>query len=587
MTHWRFLVIQFLFVFLTVAVLGRLLYWQVVQHEYFVAKASEQHEITTLLEAKRGRIFASDGSLLVGNEPAFLLFANLSEFGEEYEGEKELKEVAEQITEALFPEIISNQKDPEKLSKSEKETLFVGKRKEIVERLNSENLVWVPIAKKISPNSKKLIEDLEIAGLGFEEIAKRFYPEGLMASQLLGFVGKNEADNDIGYFGLEGIYNEQLGGKPGRLIQELDASGNPILTNDIDGSFPTDGFDITTTIDRNVQFILENEIEKGVKRYGAKFGSVAILNPKSGEILGMANYPNFSPTKWQVFEEKDYINQAISDVYEPGSTFKLVTVASALDAGVVKPDTICPCSGPIRVSGYEIQTWNNKYQPRSTVVEILQRSDNVGAGFIGRKLGKDKFLDYIRKFGFGSTTGIDLQGEEAGLVKEIQNWSDVDLVTASFGQGISVTALQMTTALSAIANEGKIMRPYVVKKINTDQSEIVIQPEVLGNPIKSETANVMKEILLSAVEGGEAKNIIPKGYRVGGKTGTSQVALGGEYDPSQAVASFVGFGPIEDPRFVMVVKYVDPTPIYGAETAQPSFFEIAKKLYPYWGIPVR
>ena len=587
MKHWRFLVVQLLFIFLTVAVLGRLLYWQVVQHESLTARASNQQEIITLLEAKRGRIFASDGSLLAGNEPAFLLFANLSEFGEEYEGSTEVEDAAEQITEAIFPEILSNQKDPKKLAKSEKELLFIEKRNEIVANLNSENLLWIPLAKKISQNSKKLVENLEISGLGFEEITKRFYPEGSLASQLLGFVGKNESGNDTGYFGLEGKYNEQLGGKPGRLIQELDASGNPIITNDIDGSFPTDGFDITTTIDRNVQFIIENEIKSGVKKFGAKFGSVVIMDPKSGEILGMANYPNFTPAKWQVFEEKDYLNQVISDVYEPGSTFKLVTVASALDAGVVKPDTVCPCQGPIKVSGYEIQTWNNKYNPKSTIVEILQLSDNVGAGFVGRKLGKDKFLEYIRNFGFGSTTSIDLQGDESGLVKEIQDWSDVDLVTTSFGQGISVTDLQMANALGVIANEGKLMKPYVVKKISSAQNTITIESEVLGQVIKPETALLMKEMLLSAVEGGEAKNLIPKGYRVGGKTGTAQVAIDGKYDPNQSVASFVGFGPVEDPRFVMIVKYVDPTPIYGGETAEPSFFEIAKKLYPYWGIPVR
>jgi len=443
------------------------------------------------------------------------------------------------------------------------------------------------LAKKISEDTRNRVDALEISGLGFEELTKRYYPESTLASQLLGFVGKDKEDNDIGYFGLEGMYNEQLGGRPGRLIQELDASGNPILTSDQDGLFPIDGFDITTTIDRNVQYILDQEIEGGVKKYGAKFGSAVILNPKTGEVLGMSTYPNLTPAKWQAYEEDDFLNQSISDVYEPGSTFKLVTVSSALDAGVIKPNTNCTCSGPIKVSGYEIQTWNNKYNPNSTIVEILQNSDNVGASFVGRKLGKDKFLEYIKNFGFGATTDIDLQGEESGLVKERQDWSDVDLVTTSFGQGISVTDLQMTRALSVIANEGRLMKPFVVKKISSDQSEINVEPETLRQVIKPETASVMKEMLLAAVEGGEARNLIPKGYRVGGKTGTAQVALRGKYDPSQAVASFVGFGPVEDPKFVMIVKYVDPTPIYGAETAEPTFFEIVKRLYPYWGITVR
>lgn len=587
MKLWRLLFIQIFFVVLTATVVGRLLYWQVIQHEFLVAKASDQHEVTTLIEATRGRIFARDGSILVGNERTFLLFADLGEFKKSFKAKKDVKKVAEKITKALFTEVLNFQKDPKKMSKVEKEALFVNTRNDIAERLNSQNLVWVPLAKKISQDSKKRVQSLKIAGLGFEEVERRFYPEGSLASQLLGFVGKDKDGTDTGYFGLEGYYDEQLRGKPGRLIQALDASGNPILTNDEDGSFPTDGFDLTTTIDRNVQFIVEEELESGVKKYGAKIGSILVMNPKTGEILALANYPNFNPSRWQVFEESNFRSSAISDVYEPGSTFKLVTMATALDAGVIKPNTNCPCKGPIRVSGYEIQTWNNKYNPNSSIVEILQHSDNVGAGFVAKKIGTDIFLNYIRNFGLGSPLGVDLQGEEAGLVKERQNWSAVDLVTASFGQGLSITALQMMSALSVIANDGKLMKPYVVKKISGREREITIRPEEIRQVIKPETAKVMKELLLAAVEGGEAKNLIPKGYRVAGKTGTAQVAIAGHYDPSQAVASFVGFGPVEDPKFVAIVKYIDPFPIYGAETAEPTFFKIAKKLYPHWGIPVR
>ena len=587
MKNWRFVFIQILFIVLAAALVGRLLYWQVVKHDSLVAKAAEQREITTIIEATRGKIFSSDGSLLVGNEPAFLLFANLNEFKESYFETDGIEKIAKEIAEALLPEILQNQKYPKKLSEFEKESIFDEEEKRIIKKLKSENLVWVPLAKKIPETTKNVIQKLEIKGLGFEELSKRYYPEGNLASQLLGFVGKNEDGLDTGYFGLEGYYNDQLSGKPGRLIQELDASGNPILTNDQDGSFPTDGFDLTTTIDRNVQYVVEEVLEEGVKKYGAKSGSVVILDPKTGGILSMANYPSYEPNRWQAFEEEDFQNQSISQVYEPGSTFKLVTVASALDAQVVKPDTICPCKGPIKVSGYEIQTWNNKYNPNSSVVEILQHSDNVGAGFIGEKLGKDKFLEYINKFGLGNTLGTDLQGEEAGIIKERRNWSDVDLITASFGQGLSVTALQMTSALGVIANDGRLMKPYLVKKITTNDTEIEIKPEEIRRVLSTDTAKVMKELLLSAVEGGEAKNLIPKGYRVAGKTGTAQVAVAGSYDPSKAVASFVGFGPVENPKFVAIVKYVNPTPIYGAETAEPTFFEIVKKLYPYWGITVK
>ena len=587
MRYWRFFLVQLLFLVFTAAIVGRLFYWQIVKHESFAAKAAEQHEVTTLLEAKRGRIFASDGSLLVGNDKAFLLFANLTEFRKEKNSKKDIKKAADDISKALFDEIVSFQADPKKMSKAEKESIFAATRSNLIKKLSSENLVWVPLEKKVSEGARKKVESLKIPGLGFQEVSKRYYPEGSLASQIFGFVGKNKDGFDIGYFGLEGYYNAQLAGKPGQLIQELDASGNPILTNDEDGSFPTDGFDLTTTIDRNVQFIVEAEIQEGVKKYGAKIGSGVVMDPSTGEILAMANYPNFDPNKWQAFKEEDFRNSAISDVFEPGSTFKSITMSSALDAGIIRPNTVCPCKGPIKISGYEIQTFNNKYNPKSTIVEVLQHSDNVGAGFVGQKMGKDKFLEYIKNFGFGQLSGIDLQGEGVGLIKERQNWSDVDLVTASFGQGLSVSALQMVAALGAIANDGRLMKPYIVKRIGGEGKEIAIEPKELRQVIKPEAARIMKELLLAAVEGGEARNLIPHGYRVAGKTGTAQVAIAGHYDPTQAVASFVGFGPVEDPKFVAIVKYVDPTPIYGAETAEPTFFEIVKKLYPYWGIPRR
>ncbi|MEX0616526.1 MAG: penicillin-binding protein 2 [Candidatus Woykebacteria bacterium] len=587
MKSWRLVLVQIFFLFIAVSITGRLLYWQVVKKDVLSARAAGQHEVTTHLEAKRGRLFATDDSLIVGNEPAFLLYANLNEFNKQYSEKEDREDQADKITEALFSEILGSQKDSKKLSKVDKEKLFTGTKKEIIKKLNLQNLVWVPLEKKVSAQTKEKLEQLKISSLGFEELSKRFYPEGSLASQLIGFVGNDTYGNDAGYFGLEGYYDRELKGRAGRLIQELDASGNPILTNDEDGSFPTDGFDLVTTIDRNVQYVVEEEIQKAVKKFGAKLGSVVVLDPKTGGILALANSPSFDQDKWQSYEGEDFKNSAISDIYEPGSTFKLVTIASALDAQAVKPNTVCPCKGPIKVSGYEVQTWNNKYHPNATILEILQHSDNVGAAFAGEKLGTDRFLEYIKNFGFGSSLGVDLQGEEKGLVKERQNWSKVDLVTASFGQGLSVTALQMTSALSVIANDGKLMKPFVVKKIKENDTEINIEPKVIRQVIKPETASLMKELLLAAVEGGEARNIIPKGYRVAGKTGTAQVPIAGHYDPSKATASFVGFGPVEDPKFVAIVKFVDPTPIYGAETAEPTFFEIAKRLYPYWGIPVR
>ncbi len=220
------------------------------------------------------------------------------------------------------------------------------------------------------------------------------------------------------------------------------------------------------------------------------------------------------------------------------------------------------------------------------MAEILERSDNVGAAFWAQKMGKNKFVDYLNKFGIGSLTNIDLQGEETGILNKLQDWGDIELVTGAFGQGVSVTPLQMVQAVSAIANNGKMMQPYVVSKIISKDKEIVNHPKEVRQVIKPEIASTMKELMLAAVENGEAKRIIPHGLRIGGKTGTAQIPKNGVYDPGKTVASFIGFGPIEDPKFVMIIKYTEPVPIYGAETAEPTFFKIAQDLYNYWGIGI-
>jgi len=587
MRNWRFTLLKVLFVIFFLSILGRLFYWQVINYKKFSLVASEQHLTTVTIESPRGRIYSSDGSLLVSNKPSYLLYALLPEIkkslknGEKYEDK--VKDIIDQLTPILYQEEIFLTKEPEKLSKKQKETIEANLRNKIQNQLNK-NLVWVPLARKISKESYEKIKRLEIKGLGFEEQSSRFYPEGSLAASVLGFVGKDSDGNDRGYLGIEGFYQDQLQGRTGKLIQEIDAEGRPIIAVDNADSRPKQGLDIELTLDRTVQYTVEKYLFEGAKKYGAKIASAIVLDPQTGAILGLANYPNFDPNKWASYETEVLRNSAISDAYEPGSTFKAITASSALDASVVKTDTLCPCDGPIKVAGYEVQTWNNKYNPNSNMAQILQHSDNVGAAFWGRLLGREKFISYIKDFGIGALTGIDLQGEETGLIKKLQDWGEIDLVTASFGQGISTTALQMASAFGVIANDGVLMKPYLLKKIHTADKTIETNPKVVRRVIKKETAVTMKELLLSAVEQGEAKKTVPKGMRIGGKTGTAQIPLNGRYDPNKTIASFVGFGPIENPKFVMIIKYVEPTPIYGAETAQPTFFKIAQDLYTYWGI---
>jgi cell division protein FtsI/penicillin-binding protein 2 len=263
-------------------------------------------------------------------------------------------------------------------------------------------------------------------------------------------------------------------------------------------------------------------------------------------------------------------------------------MSSALDAKVVTPQTKCNiCNGPVSVSGYDIHTWDDKYFPNTNMIDVIMHSDNTGMVFVAQKMGLDKMLNYLGKFGIGNTTGIDLQGEVSASLKPKNQWYAVDLATTAFGQGISITPIELLDATAAIANGGVMMEPHVVSAVeDSDGNTVGIPPKTIGSPISSGTAKAMTEIMINAVEKGEASWARLKGYRIAGKTGTASIPIQGHYDPTQTIASFVGFAPAEDPKFVMLVVLNRPTAsIYGSETAAPIFFDIAKSLLGYYGIP--
>jgi len=587
MSTRRLIILEiFLFLF-SAAIVGRLFYWQVFRHEAFSAIAKTQIENTVFIGAERGKILSSDGSILVSNQKAHLVYAVIPEIKKLKGNNETYDELVKKIVNALVPILLEERfAGKEEATAKEKDTARDELRESITFQLRLPGLVWVPIAKKINEETKQKIERLGIKGIGFETDTKRFYPEGVMATNLLGFVGKDEQGNDSGYGGLEGYYDSKLKGRAGRLVQEVDALGRPILAAPAEGLGVLDGSDLLTTVDRSVQFVVDRKLKEGVERYGAKAGAAIFLDPKTGAVLASSSYPIFDQRDPSSSEAENFKNLGISEIYEPGSAFKSITFSAALDSNAVDTNTICPCAGPIQASGYEVQTVDNKYHPGSTITEILQHSDNVGAGFAAQKMGIDTFLRYIRDFGFGASLQIDLEGEEAGIVKERRDWHEIELVTAAFGQGISVTPLQMVNALSAVANGGKLMKPYVIKKIIGPKGTVEFKPKEVRTVIKPETATTMKQLLLAAVEGGEAKKLIPHGYRVAGKTGTAQVPIGGHYG-GKTVASFIGFGPVEEPRFAAIVVLFEPSAsIWASETAEPIFFKIATELYPYWGIPV-
>lgn len=566
---WRIGFLFFAFSAAIIIVIGRLFYWQVIVRDRLKAVADSQHLAVAQIPAARGKILTSEEFVLVGNKEAYLLSANPTQI-----------ENPEQVV-RLAPILSQKDSQNEATSPTEEEIAV-----EIAEKLSQEGLFWVALAHKITPEQKEEIEALEIGGLYFETEPDRFYPEASVSAHLLGFVGQDASGGQQGYFGLEGYYDLELRGRTGSLTEEKDASGQPILIGNAQGLAPRNGKDLYLALDRAIQFIVEEKLEKGIEKYGAKAGSVVVMEPATGEILAMAARPAYHPAYFGIFDKDLYRNPVVAESYEPGSAFKVVVLAAALEEGVVEPDSQCDtCSGPRRVGEYLIRTWNNEYHPQATVKEIIQYSDNVGMVFVAEKLGTEKLVSYLKAFGLGKRTGIDLEEEDSPSLRPLEEWGAIDRATASFGQGVALTPIQMVRAVGAIANGGKLVIPRVVQKIVSDSQKVVLDSKIERQVVSSATAGVVTELMVNAVDNGEARWAKPVGYRIAGKTGTAQIPVAGHYDEEKTIASFIGFAPADEPKFVMLVTLNGPTSSpWGSETAAPLWFDIARELFLYLGI---
>ncbi|OGD03486.1 hypothetical protein A2989_02560 [Candidatus Amesbacteria bacterium RIFCSPLOWO2_01_FULL_48_25] len=445
---------------------------------------------------------------------------------------------------------------------------------------------WLTLATRLNWEDLKKIDKLNLSGLSSEAVPVRVYPEGSSSAHLLGFVGKNDSGQPQGYFGLEGFYNRELSGRPGLLFQERDAFNRPILLRSENKIFAQPGRDLSTSIDRTVQFIIHNRLLTGLSKYQASAGTVLVMDPNSGRVLGMTALPNYDPLEYYSFPSHLYRNPLTSESYEPGSTFKTIVMSSALDARAVTPETECTiCTGPVNIGDMAVRSWNDKYYPKSSMTDVILHSDNVGMVFVGRKLGKTKLLDYIRRFGFGAPTGIDLEGEIAPPLRDDNRWAEIDLATISFGQGIAVTPLQMVTAVSAIANGGKLTAPRVVTSIGDAKNPKNVPQTKPIQVISRLTASQITQMMINGVNRGEVRYYKPQGYLIAGKTGTAQVPIEGHYDKEKTIASFIGFAPADDPKFAMLVTLNDPqTSPWGSTTAAPLWFDIARDLFRYFGL---
>jgi len=548
-THSRLKVITFIIPAVFFILILRLFYWMVLRGPELQTKSDRQHQMVTILKAKRGNILDSEGGVLAGTKNLYHLFV--------YKPQLTISknDLVEQLIGSLTP-----------VGEASTEGDL---RKYLQDRLSlSSN--WISLKHYLSPEEKVKIENQKIAGLGFEDEYVRYYPESSMAAQVLGFVGQDAAGQEQGYFGMEGYFDRILKGREGKVRTEKDGKGNPILIGNYQFLHAVEGKPVNTTIDKKIQYIAENYLKEGMARYGAVAGEVIVMEVKTGKVRAMAAYPNYDPGKFSEFDNRVYKSPMVADLFEPGSIFKPLVMAAALNENLITPETKCDiCSGPIGIGKYSIKTWDEKYNPSSTMIDVIVHSDNTGMVFVARKLGPDKFSEYLKKYGFGQKTKIEIQEEVSGTVRDGNNYGEIDLATNSFGQGIAITRIQMISALNTIANNGKYISPTLVEG-NQGVTRDVLGPKAVSD---------MTQIMVTAVNSGEAKWAKPAGLSVAGKTGTAQIPIEGHYDTEKTIASFVGFFPAENPRFTMLVSLREPqTSQWGSETAAPLWFGIAKQL---------
>lgn len=550
----RYFFLAIIFLVFTAAVIVRLFALQVLGNSFYKNLAENQHEFSKTLYPERGQIFVStqngaDSVPVVTNVERDLVYAVPPEIPDK-----------QQIAAALSPVLGITQW-------------------EIMQKIGDDTRKWVAIKKQLAASESAAVKKLALPGIHLQSETYRYYPEKVFASQVLGFLGYM-GENRVGRYGVEEFFEEELAGEAGSLFQEK-AAGGSWITGSLRKLEPArDGIDLTLTIDRAIQFKAESLLAAGVARHSADAGSITVINPKTGAVLAMASYPTFDPNTFNEVENiAAFKNQAVSDAYEPGSVFKAITMAGALNEGAVTPDEVYEDTGQVRFEDFTIRNSDNKAHGRQTMTQVLEESLNTGAIYAQDKLGAEKFLETIKRFGFGEKSGITLPAESPGDLKNLRRTGDIQYATASFGQGITATPLQLAGAFAAIANGGKMMKPYVIAGQGSAEAREVISDRA---------AATLSAMLVSVVERGHGKRAGVPGYYVAGKTGTAQVAAKGRagYEASVTIGSFAGFAPVDNPVFAAIVRIDNPKDVQFAEsTAAPIFGELAQFILNYYQVP--
>lgn len=535
-------------------IMGRMFQLQVIKKEQLYRLAAQQRVAEIPLLPKRGIIYDRNGKELAVSLEVDSVYA-------EPKSVVEIERTARELAKILQID-----------SKEIRDKLRRGRAFEWIKR-------------QISPKEAETIKALRLSGIHFLKENKRFYPYNHLAAHVIGFVGLDSK-------GLEGIefqYNELLNGKPLVWMMERDAIGRGIFLSDPPVEKEKESRNLILTLDANLQRIVEMELEQAVQKWEAKGGMVIVMEPKTGKILAMASSPSFNPNQFLNYRPRTWKNRAITEVFEPGSMFKVFLAAAALEDRIVRPSDSFYCeNGAYTI--YDRTIRDHSPHGWLTFKQILKVSSNIGASKVAEKIGKDRFYRYIREFGFGEKTQVGLPGEARGILHHPRYWSPVSLDTISFGQGISVTGIQLAVALSTIANGGRQMKPYLIERITNEKGETIqsFQPEEVKRVISEETSRTLIALLKATTEkGGTGEQAVPQGYEVAGKTGTAQKVdpiLGG-YSTEHYMSGFMGLAPVEDPKIVVVVVIDEPRGNnFGGVVAAPVFRAIVEKTLPYLNV---
>jgi stage V sporulation protein D (sporulation-specific penicillin-binding protein) len=546
--------------FLIVAVVmcglvGRLVHVQFFRSGWLLESAIDQRVRDIPVEAKRGTIYDRSGkemAVSINTESVYAIPAEISN----------KEQAASQLASIL------NLEYEKVLKKVKQRSAFV----------------W--LERKIDSEKAQQIKAMNIPGVGLTQESKRYYPHNVLAAHVLGFSGIDSQGLD----GVESTFDTYLKGKKGQIVIEYDASGREIPNATHKFNPPQDGDNVYLTIDQVVQFIIERELDRVMQETQAKAATIVAMNPKTGEILGLANRPTYDPNHYGDFSPNLWRNIALSNSYEPGSTFKIVTAAAGLQEKAVRQTDSFYDPGYAEVQGRHIRCWKAGGHGSQTFLEVVKNSCNPGFIAVGLRLGKDVFYNYLEAFGFGKHTDIELPGEAKGILIAREQAKPINIATMSMGQSVAVTPIQLLSALSAVANDGVLVKPQIVREIRSKDGNLVktSQPEVVRQVVSQETAQELKGILEQVVADGSGRNAYISGYRIAGKTGTAQKVGAGGYEQGRYIASFGGFAPANDPSIALLVIIDEPQGLYyGGQIAAPVFGQVMKDVLQYLKIPMQ